>query len=321
MNYFSSIFARAVADELIDRGQLKVASQQDLEKVAAIADHVGSCLTMDTSRPDQLPADVGYEVGDAILKLADDSLHTGDKAEQENSPENADAQVGGISAMDQEERPQGTYLEGVGKTKLDTAKGHVGKQEQPAKSPKDEEKPNSATSDREKSATVQAILAKLSGDTGSLITGDKAEQSNTPQNADAQVGGVAAMDEEERPQGSYLTGVGKTNLDTRKGHVGKEEVPAKSPKDEEKANSPIEERAKSAGVTPAYLAHFEETAGAVLPKIAADLSEEDKVAVVKSCMGISPGEREVYIERFNKEASAQQSSTETLERIAALLRK
>lgn len=251
MNYYSQIFSRAVADELIEAGMVKVSSERDLYKLAEIADTVASHLTIDVTG--NIPIDVGYEVADAIMKFAEEtgSLVDGDNPAQENTAENAASQSKGLAALDQKRRPEGKHNVAVGDSKLNTSPGHVGKEEEHADGPGDEDAVNSVIEEREKNAAIQAILRKLSAETGAMITGDKPAQKNTAENAASQSKGLASLDQKERPEGKYLTGLGKTTMNIEAGSVGKEQPHPKSPGDETKSNSLTDMRKKQA-----YLQQF-----------------------------------------------------------------
>lgn len=74
---------------------------------------------------------------------------------------------------------------------------------------------------------IADVLIKVAAETGALVTGDKPSQKNTLENAaKEQPGSMAAMEQNERPQGKYHEGAGETTLDTSKGEVGKEEKQA-----------------------------------------------------------------------------------------------
>lgn len=292
MSYFNRSYARGVAQTLLDAGYLNPGA---LEKVASIADFVGDNFTFDVTEG-RVPPQYNAEIAQAILKIAGDegALVTGDKPEQANTPENAASQVGGAAALDQGQRPEGKYLEGVGKTQLDTSAGEVGKLQKvdhPAGPVTD------AANSVNKEASVTRLLRKLAeATTGSLITGGNSAQANTPENAAMQVGGMAALDQMQRPQGQYLVGVGNTSLQVPSGAVVGKEMPhpeAAAHAGEVQSNSIIE-ATKSA----AYNSLFEITAKEVFPHLPTKLSDLQKVAAIKNMMGMDGTEKRAYLTKI-----------------------
>lgn len=303
MSLFKQSYARGACETLIRAGLVKFASVADAEKVA---DVVG--LAWDVE-PSAGPVS-SEKVAGLIIALLEKSantgaLITGEKGEQKNTPENAAAQVGGLAALDQKMRPQGQYAmgeKGVGKTEFKIPAGsEIGTLQAHPKAPGNtDHKANSVNS---KSASLNELIRKIASGTGSLVTGHDAKQENTPTNAADEVGGTAAMDQGQRPQGEYAKGeqgVGKSEMaaPARAAAVGKEEEHPKAPGNTDHKGNSANEQSKSA----AYVARFEETAREYLGQLPASLDENEKVAAVKHLMGLDPSEAEVFVSKLAEEA-------------------
>jgi len=302
MSILNRAYARGVADTLIREYQLKVASLDLMEKVA---DHVGDHITFDPTvavHPEHV-----REVATAIYKIAaeEGALITGDNPEQQNDPENAAVQVGGLAAMEQNDRPEGTYLEGVGQTALPAPM--VGTEvPQPAAAGNTGETADNSVN---KNAAFRALLRKLAMDEGALITGDKPEQQNTPENAAAQVGGLAALDQQDRPEGKYVVGVGNTTLNVpAAAHVGVEAPhPSAQANDGVGASTnSIIEASKAASADP-YLRLFEMTARKTASVLPARMPNAEKIATIKQMMGMTDDEQRSFLAGLTKSAAYRQT--------------
>jgi hypothetical protein len=301
---FKQSYSRGVADTLIRSGIAKFAS---VEQAQEVADYVGANVAFDPMQ--KVAAETTAAIAAHICELAEkiagggtSSLILGGVATQANTPENA-AQYHALAALDQKNRPQGTYAKGekgVGTTDFKApAAAQIGVEQPHPLAPGTTDQKANSVNTFSKGASLNELIRKLaSGDTGSLITGDKKEQENTPSNAATQAGGLAALDEKQRPQGTYAKGeegVGNTELDTKPGAVGKEQPQPAAPGTTDQKSNSVNEQSKSA----AYLARFEETAREYLPKLA-KLSDDEKVAAVKALMGMEPGEATGYVATLGK---------------------
>lgn len=295
MSVLKKAYARGVAETLLNSGHLKVAS---LEHAERIADSVGERIAFNPAV--KVSSANALAVANAILKAAEDtgSLITGDQPAQQNTPQNAAAQVGGVAALEEKERPQGQYLEGAGNTAMPTQM--VGME---VKHPEAPANTDGGANSVNKSASLSEIIRKIagmktSGDTGSLITGDQPSQQNTPQAA-AAVNGLAALDEKQRPQGSYLVGMGNTELAVpAPAHVGVETPHPEAPGNTAPGSNSLIEASKSA----AYVSLFEETAKQVLPSLPKTWSEQQKVASIKAMMGMDSTEKRAHLQALVKSA-------------------
>lgn len=295
MSILKKAYARGVTESLITSGHVKVASLEDAEK---IADAIGERILFDPTQP-VAPAHC-LEVAEAIIKEAmspTGSLITGDKPEQANSPVNAATQVGALGAMDEADRPQETYHEGAGMTAQPTEM--VGLEMAHPKAPgKTDSAPNSVN----KAASLADIIRKVAGDTGALITGDKEDQKNTPAAAASQVGGLGALDEKQRPQGTHLVGAGNTELNhPAEATVGTEKQHPKAPGNTDASTT---NSAKELSKTSAYAQLFEQTAQKVAARLPTKLSDETKVAAVKRMMGMDEQEQVAFLSQMEKGAES-----------------
>lgn len=292
MSVINKAYARGVAESLMSSGLLKVAS---VEAAIKIADHVGSQMVVDPLEGIS-PAHT-TEIAQAIMKTAMEtgSLITGDKPDQQNTPMNAASQVGALGAMDEQERPQETYHEGAGQTSQPTEM--VGLEMKHPKSPgKTDGGANSVNKAASLKEIIRSVVNKQAADTGSLITGDKSDQQNTPANAASQVGGLGALDEKQRPQGTHHTGVGKTELDVTPGAIGQEMKHPKAPGKTDGGSNSVKSMSKQS----AFNQLFELTAQDVLPELPQGLNEAQKVAAIKKVMVLDENEKVAFLKDFRE---------------------
>ena len=290
MSIFNRAYARGIAETLMREGHLKVAS---IEIAEQIADYVGDHILFDPTQ--KVARDHATEVATAILKVAMDegALITGDKPEQQNDPENAAAQVGGLGALDQKDRPEGTYVLGQGQTAMDAPM--LGKEVVQPAAPAN--KGETATNSVNKAAALRSILNKIAAGEGPLITGDKPEQQNTPENAAAQVGGLAALDQKDRPEGEYHKGMAKTDLGVpASAQIGEEKAHPNAPANKgETASNSVIEAIKGANAKDLYVQLFEATAKKVASHLPQTMSNNEKVASIKKMMGMSDEEQVTFL--------------------------
>lgn len=299
MSIFTKSYARGVADTLIRAGLVKFAS---VEQAQEVADYVGEMFDaepMNGSVPAEKTAEVAVTIIEAAQKLASgtSTLITGDKPNQANTPAEA-AKHNPLAALDQKNRPQGTYAKGekgVGQTDMKApAAAIVGAEQAHPKAPGVTDHTANSVNQFGKAASLNELIRKIASGTGSLVTGDNASQSNTPSNA-SQTSATAALDEKERPQGTYAkgeAGVGQTEQKaTGSAVVGAEQPHDKAPGKTDAGSNSVTEQSKAA----AYVARFEETAREYLPRLPATLSDNEKVAAVKTIMGLDPQEIEAFL--------------------------
>ena len=301
MSLFKQAYARGVMETLLSQGLIKCAS---LEEATKIADEVGAAFDVEPVNGRVPSSKVAALAAALIEKAANSSLITGHKAEQENTAANA-AKHQAEAALDKAQRPAGYAVKGekgVGKSDMEApASAQVGEEKKHPHAPGvTDHKANTVN----KVATLSDLVRKIaSGGAGSLITGHDATQENTPSNA-AQHNAEAALDQSIRPQGEYAKGekgVGKTELDTAKGSVGHEEKHPKAPGTTGQGSNTAEAQSK----TSAYLARFEETANTYLSKLPATLGDNEKVAAIKTLMGLDEEEASSFLVRVAEESKEE----------------
>lgn len=302
MSVLKKAYARGIAETLLNAGLLKVASVEHAEK---IADYVGERILFDPLQ--KVAQRHVVDVAQAILKVAEGtgSLITGDNPAQQNTLENAASQVGGLGALDQSTRPEGTYLVGVGNSEFAVPPGAVVGSEQPhPEAPGKTDAGTNSLIDHSKAASLSDIIKKIAGmkhaeGTGSLITGDNPAQQNTLENAASQVGGLGALDNMNRPTGTYLVGVGNSAFEVPPGAVvGSEQPHPEAPGKTDAGTNSLIDHSKSAS----YINLFEETAKSVVSKLPRSMNDAQKIASVKQMMGLNGAERQQYLSFLTKKA-------------------
>lgn len=241
----------------------KVASEQDLAKLA----HATAITLME--------------------KAAEGStIEGGDKG-------NTEAQsVVGEAKMDLDHRPEGYATNSLGKTDVDTRPGAVGKEDpQPAAPARTDHKDNSVV-DQSKTSGLAAIFRKAAGVPGStMVGGDKGN--TTPTTSEGQ------MDMKQRPNGyAVLPSQGDLGemmrLFGQGSHVGKESPQPNAPaRTDSKPNSVVETSHKTA--EDAFMVVFNKTAAEVVPYLPTSIGDDQKIAHVRVCMGLSTPERAHYL--------------------------
>lgn len=154
---------------------------------------------------------------------------------------------------------------------------------------------NSVTENTAKHGSSLAdIVAKVAGDTGSLIQPGK-DQNDQP--AAAAENAEAALEAKERPE-NYANkgekGVGRSDMVPSPGsQIGTEQAHPKAPAatDSGKTNVPIEHISKSA----AFETLFKVAAEELVPYLPKDMDEETKVAHVRTMLGMETGSRAAYL--------------------------
>jgi hypothetical protein len=210
------------------------------------------------------------------------------------------------SALENKRRPE-NYAnlgeDGVGGYER-KGQGSVGTEENHPKSPGASDagsnSPIENSSKHGSLSDVVARIAKLAGDTGSLIEGGEAKTVND-QPAAAAENAEAALEAKRRPENIYNKGekgVGRSDMVPGPAQqVGTEQPHPESPKatDSGKQNAPLEHiQAKSA----AFNSLFEETAKEVVPYMPSKLEDDVKVAHVRALMGLEAEKRASYLKEL-----------------------
>jgi len=318
----------AIAQKLISIGQA-------LQAEAGIGQHPGAPpdappLPMDGAPPEAMEAakaaaylvkeaaytDVGDLAATAALACMEKAAEEQEKVanpqgalmqggDKQNTPAAA-AAYDSVAALDQKQRPQGKYLEGVGNTTLDTAKGDVGHLGAPTVHPTNSPGGgNSLTHGVDKAAALQNLRAQLKQAASTLIgVAAPGSTKNTEEDA-AKTDSVAALDLKNRPTHAYHVGQGNTNInEDAAAHVGKEQVHPHAPSNSPSGtNSAI--AASKLSADQAYAILFDKTAEDVGPYLPPTYSDEQKVAAVKAMMGLDHAGRQALITELHEKSAGE----------------
>ncbi len=227
-------------------------------------------------------------------------IHGGDK---KNEPAAA-AKTDSVAAMDEKNRPQGTYQVSRGDTALPSMQGHVGALEGAPKPPHNTPGgSNSVAEDAHKKSAAEwarKVASKLIG-----LPGD---HKNTAAAA-AKTDTVAELDKKQRPAGYAVVGQGNANFkEPQAARVGVETPHPAAPaaKAPGGPNSVID-ASKAAQLTEkeaAFVALFDECANDVGSYLPASLPQEMKVAALRHMIGMDHDERQEYLNGLHAEKTA-----------------
>jgi hypothetical protein len=225
-------------------------------------------------------------------------MHGGDK---QNTPADA-AKSDSVAALDQKQRPQGEYHDGMGKTQLETAKGELGHQGKATVTPSNSPSgTNSVNADAHKSAAEKKLRDMLKAAASTLVGVASPAATKNKEHDAAKSDSVATLDLKNRPVDAYHVGQGKTNInEDEAARIGKEQKHPKAPSNSPSGTNSVVQASKLS----------EEDAFMVLfDKCAAD---EQKVAAVKAMIGLDHAGRQAYItDAYSKLAAAGNEETKT----------
>lgn len=238
------------------------------------------------------------------VKAASGLIHGGDKG---NDPAQA-AQVGEVAKLDKEQRPEGAYHHGQGKTEFDTKGAIQGDMSKNPAAPKNTPSgSNSLTEDAgAKKASLDEELKKIASKLVGLHDGkDKNKLTDAAKNNE-----VAKLDNKQRPQGTYLVGQGNANFSEPQTHrIGHEEPHPARPKNSPSGTNSVVEASKTSEED-AFLVLFKKTAedvGPFLPKV---LTEDEKVAAITRMIGYDHDARQEYLNVLHGEKKAAEKPVE-----------
>lgn len=231
----------------------------------------------------------------------------------------AAAKTDSVAALDLKQRPAGAYHDGVGNTALDTAKGELGHQGSPTVHPSNSPSGgNSITADASKSAALLGLRAQLKQAASTLIgVASPASTKNTEADA-AKSDSVAQLDLKNRPAEAYHVGQGNTNIgEDAAARVGKEQAHPKAPSNSPGGTNSVIQASKLSA-DEAYTVLFDKCAQDVGPYLPTGYSDEQKVAAIKSMMGLDRDGRQALITELHKtagEVEAQQKESSLLDSV------
>jgi hypothetical protein len=310
----------AVAQKLIEIAQALMAQAGAGGPPAAAAAKMGaetlykSASEVDADTYGEVASKVAVELmekASAEAKQAGALIEGGDKG---NKPAQA-AKTHEIAALDEKQRPQGTYQVPTGDSSLKTMQGHIGSLEKHDKQPKESPSGgNSLTEDPGKKAS-EALYSEVRKIAGALIKGG--DKGNTFDQA-AKTTEVGALDKKQRPEEYAHVGQGNANFsEPQAARVGLEKKPDVTPSRTVSGSNSVIEASKAASYSAEFLALFNKCAAEVVPQLPTNLSDEQKVAAVRHMMGMDEGERAEYITSVKK-ASENKQGGDAAEAMAAL---
>lgn len=329
---FKQAYARGVALALIQSNHAQFSDGGDAIKVA---DHIATNMDFDPANPGEATLKIANTVIEAAQRIQqqrpgfkaasfnrietmqdlekvarDNAIHLMEQAEklaegstieggdkgnvQSESPQ-------GETKMDAAQRPPGYAENSRGKTEVDTRPGSVGKEQDQPNKP--HESPSGANSVTEQSRTASlADLMKKIAEGTTIQGGDKGN--TEPTTAEGK------MDLAQRPHGYAVLptqgGLGEL-MNQVKGPavIGRETAQPNKPAESPGGTNSITEHSSKAAAEDPWLTVFKKTAAECVPYIPATLSEDEKVAHVRACMGLQTAEKAVYL----KDLQARQERT------------
>lgn len=277
------------------------------------AGHYDSSLTK--TAQSQSPADSAFLDARAIMDKA--ASETGSLIEGGDAPNDqpAAAADNAEAALENKNRPENYANMGEGGVGNYERKGQgsIGTEEAHPEAPAASgEGSNSVTENTAKhGSNLASIIAKVAGDTGSLIQpgNDKNDQP-----AAAAENAEAALEAKNRPE-NYANkgekGVGRSDMVPSAGdNVGSESPHPEAPTatDSGKTNVPLEHIAKSA----AFETLFKTAASELVPYLPQDMDENTKVAHVRAMLGMETSNRAAYLHDLWSSLGSQKEAAESI---------
>ncbi len=331
MTMFKQAYARGVALAVIQGGRAQFEDGGDAIKVA---DYVAAKLDFDPANPGDATAKIANTVIDASNKIrqqrpgfkaasfnrlespADlekvaqaNATHLMEEAEKRaegstiegGDKGNTQAESAqGETKMDAAQRPPGYAEDSRGKTEVDTRPGAVGKeQDQPNRPHESPAGENSAT-EQSRTASLSDLMRKVAEGT-TIMGGDKGNKEPTT--------AEGKMDMTQRPHGyAVLPTQGALGelMGQAKGPaiIGRETPQPNSPGESPSGSNSVTQHSAKAAAEDPWIVVFKKTAAECVPYIPAALSEDEKVAHIRACMGMQVAEKAAYLQSL--QASTQE---------------
>lgn len=267
----------------------------DLTKTAAEANYEDLAAAVAVSCMEKAAAEVKEATGGALIQGGD----KGNDASQA-------AQHGEVAALDKKQRPEGAYHHGVGHTELETMQGHIGDLSKNPKGPANTPGGSNSVSKDSGSAKSAGLDAELKKIANKLVGLHDGKDKNKLTDA-AKIDTVAKLDDKNRPQGTYLVGVGNANFSEPQTHrIGVETPHPKAPKNSPSGTNSVIEASKTSEED-AFLVLFKKTAEDVGPYLPAALSDDEKVAAISKMIGFDHNGRQEYISALHAEKTASKA--------------
>lgn len=240
----------------------------------------------------KLASDNAVHLMEQAEKMAEGStIEGGDKGNtQGESPQ-------GETKMDSAQRPEGYATNSLGKTEVDTKPGAVGSEKDQPNKPA--ESPSGSNSVTEQRTASLADLMKKVAEGSTILGGDKGNKEPTT--------GEGKMDLAQRPAGyAVLPSQGALGelMSQAKGPaiVGRETPHPNKPGESPGGSNSLTEHSGKAAAEDPWLTVFKKTASECVPYMPTDLSEEEKIAHVRACMGLQLEEKAAYLKGLQAQA-------------------
>lgn len=322
MTMFKKAYARGVALAAIQSGRAQFEDGGDAIKVA---DYVADRLDFDPANPGDATAKIANTVIDASHKIrqqrpgfkaasfnrienqADlqkiaqaNATHLMEEAEKRaegstiegGDKGNTQAESGqGETKMDAAQRPPGYAENSLGKTEVDTRPGAVGKEQDQPNRPHESPSGENSVTEQSRTASLSDMMRKIAEGT-TILGGDKGNKE--PTSAEGK------MDVTQRPPGYAVLptqgGLGEL-MSQVKGPaiIGRETPQPNGPSESPSGSNSVTQHSAKAAAEGPWIAVFKKTAAECFPYIPASLSEDEKVAHVRACMGMQTAEKAAYL--------------------------
>ena len=329
---FKHAYVRGVQNALIQGGHVAFPSGDDACKVA---DYIADRVELDPTNGEYIPADKTAAIADAVIdasnwyrsqhgfkaaafqKLASvedlgqlahaHAIHLMEKAAEgstiEGGDKGNDEPTTGEGKMDTSARPSGYAEDSRGYTEIDTRPGAVGDEEPQPNAPSVSPPGDNSVIEQSRTASLQSMISKLA-EGSTIIGGDKGNTTPTT--------GEGKMDAALRPQ-TYAVLPEQGALGQMMAHVSGSAVfgkdipqPMKPGETPAGTNSVIQHSQKAAAADP-FVTLFKKTAAEVHTYLPGALSDDQKVAHVRACMGMTTAEKAHYLKGLQKAAADKTS--------------
>src|SRR5882672_164344 len=331
MTMFRQAYARGVALAVIQSGRAQFEDGADAIKVA---DYVADQLDFDPANPGDATAKIANTVIDTsnrvrqqrpgfkaasfnrietqadLEKIAQaNATHLMDEAEKRaegstiegGDKGNTQAESGQFEAkIDATQRPPGYAENSLGKTEVDTRPGAVGKEQDQPNKPHESPSGENSVTEQSRTASLADLMRKIAEGT-TILGGDKGN--HEPTTAEGK------MDMGQRPAGYAVLptqgGLGEL-MSQAKGPaiIGRETPQPNGPGESPSGSNSVTQHSSKAAAEDPWIAVFKKTASECFPYIPASLSEDEKVAHVRACMGMQLPEKAAYLKSL--QASVQE---------------
>ena len=267
---------------------------EELSKTAAAADYETVAAEVSLSCMEKAANEVKVATGALI--------QGGDKGNDASQA----AQNGEIAELDKKQRPEGYAHHGMGKTQLESMKGHIGDLSKNPEGPHNTPAGgNSLTKDPgHKAASIDDELKKIANKLVGLHDGkDKNKLTDS-----AKIDTVGALDQKNRPQGKYHVGRGNANIkEEPAARIGKEQPHPAAPKNSPSGSNSVIEASKTSEED-AFLVLFKKTAEDVGPYLPTSMTDDEKVSAISQMIGYNHDQRQAHITSLHEKGAASDES-------------